>query len=95
MKKLLLVEDDQNLGQTLSERLEKEGYKVCWATNQAEAQHAINSQTFDLVILDVGLPDGSGFDFAQEIRSQYPIPFIFVTAESSAESRLQGYELGA
>ncbi|MCB0384063.1 MAG: response regulator transcription factor [Bdellovibrionales bacterium] len=95
MKNLLLVEDDQSLGQTLTERLEKEGFKVFWGENLADARAALDSQPFDLVILDVGLPDGSGFDFARDMRGEQPIPFIFVTAESSAESRLEGYELGA
>lgn len=95
MKSLLLVEDDLNLGQTLTERLEGEGFRLFWAENLVDARAALEAQPFDLVILDIGLPDGSGFDFAREIRNQHPIPFLFVTAQASAESRLEGYELGA
>lgn len=95
MKNLLLIEDDKSLGTTLSERLVKEGLNVKWVRelNQARVQFAQGK--FDLVVLDVGLPDGSGFDFAREIRQTSVVPLIFVTAQNSAEDRLHGYEIGA
>src|SRR5689334_221910 len=95
MKHLLLVEDDSSLGATLQERLEKEGYSVDWATTQNEAISFLKSRAPDLVILDVGLPDGSGFDLAKKIKSESLVPFIFVTAMTNAEYRLEGYEIGA
>ncbi len=95
MKTLLLIEDDKSLGETLSERLTKDGLEVIWARDLTEARMHFVKKKFDLVILDVGLPDGSGFDFAKEIRNKSGVPFIFVTAQSSAEDRLLGYELGA
>ena len=93
-KKILLVEDDQTLALTLRERLEKESYRVKLCHSIAEARSA-HEQKYDLVVLDVGLPDGSGFQFAQEVKKRSTTPFIFVTAQSDAEARLQGYELGA
>ncbi|MCB0361999.1 MAG: response regulator transcription factor [Bdellovibrionales bacterium] len=95
MKRLLLIEDDQTLGQTLEERLMEEGYFVQWAENLIDARKAISQHVFHLIILDVGLPDGTGFEFAREIKQFHPCPFIFVTAQNSAESRLEGYEAGA
>lgn len=95
MKKLLLVEDDESLGATLQERLQKEGYAVEWARSLREARAKTESTTFGLVILDVGLPDGTGTEFAKELRKRTPTPFIFVTARNSAEDRLEGYEIGA
>jgi two-component system, OmpR family, phosphate regulon response regulator PhoB len=95
MKQLLLVEDDLTLGITLKERLEKEGYAVLWSKTLTAATEDFQSKPIDLVILDVGLPDGSGFDFAQKIRKSSATPFIFVTAQASAPHRLQGFELGA
>jgi DNA-binding response OmpR family regulator len=68
--KLLLVEDDLTLGETLKERLEKENYLVTWATSKAEALSSLAEKAFDLILLDVGLPDGSGFDLARTVRSQ-------------------------
>lgn len=92
-KKLLLVEDDPTLGLTLKERLTSEGYSVRWAATAGEARAAFGEGGWDLVIFDVGLPDGSGFELAQEGRVQ--APFLFVTALSDAEHRLRGFELGA
>ncbi len=95
MTKLLLVEDDILLGETLMERLAKEGYAVDWAQTQAEGEKALAAGSFDLVLLDVGLPDGSGFDLARKIRSSKEVPIVFMTAMNTAEHRLEGYEIGA
>jgi two-component system phosphate regulon response regulator PhoB len=95
VKHLLLVEDDRSLGATLHERLVKEGYTVRWVETQAAAQQALAQGWWDLVILDVGLPDGSGFDLARQIKAQSILPIVFITAWSSAEKRLEGFEIGA
>jgi len=92
---LLLLEDDKSLGATLKERLESQGYRATWARTLAEAQKHVARQNYDLLILDVGLPDGSGFDFARRVRLASNSPFIFLTAMDSPEHRLSGYELGA
>lgn len=98
MRKILLVEDDISLGETLFERLKKE-YDVVWAQNFSQAWTAFSkSKDFDLAILDVGLPDGNGFDLAQKMKEQKtvtPVLFLFLTAQADAESRLRGFELGA
>lgn len=96
MTRILLVEDDSSLGETLRDRLKRESFDVHWAKTVFDAQALIRANDFDLVVLDVGLPDGSGFEFASEIRRrENPPPFLFVTAQNSAEDRLKGYELGA
>ncbi len=95
MKQLLLVEDDASLGATLQERLAREGYGVRWVKTLADAQAALAESWWDLVILDVGLPDGSGFDLARQIKSKTLLPIVFTTAWSSAEKRLEGFEIGA
>ena len=95
MPALLLVEDDASLGATLQERLAKEAYDVDWAQTKLQAQSFFDDSKYDLVILDVGLPDGTGFELSEHIKKQSNVPFIFVTAMGSAEYRLKGYELGA
>jgi len=97
MKKIFLLEDDESLGEILSERLKKESLHVLWSKSIAEAIKNIQSDThWDLALLDVGLPDGSGFDFAETLQKyNFEIPFMFLTAQSDAENRLKGYELGA
>lgn len=98
--KILLVEDDQSLGETLFEvlskkNLEREAYLVHWCQTIAQAKKEFQEHSFDLMILDVGLPDGSGFDFAKETRKIKMVPLIFMTALNTAENRLEGYEIGA
>jgi len=94
MRKILFLEDNSSLGATLHERLKKEGYESTWVQTLSDARQAFGPG-YDLVILDVGLPDGSGFEFAKELRIQSAVPFLFVTARGSPEDRLNGYELGA
>jgi DNA-binding response OmpR family regulator len=91
--RLLLLEDDASLGEAISERLIKEGFQVDWAETLFAARELIETAGFDLLILDVGLPDGSGFELAEELQGRFPV--IFLTALNSAENRLRGYELGA
>lgn len=95
MTRILLVEDDESLGSTLVERLTVEGYEVQWAQTCLEGRGAFKGGRFDLVILDVGLPDGSGFTLGREIKEASLTPLIFLTAMNSAEYRLEGFELGA
>ena len=95
MIKILLTEDDLSLGETLRERLIKEGYDVTWVETQADAERTFGEKPFDLVLLDVGLPDGSGFDLARTIRKSSSVPLVFMTAMNTAEHRLEGYEIGA
>lgn len=95
MTKILLVEDDESLGQTLSEQLETEGYQVTWCSTYQKALENIKATAFDIFVLDVTLPDGSGFDLALELRKVSQAPFLFLTAMSEAENRLHGFELGA
>ncbi|MDX1582347.1 MAG: response regulator transcription factor [Thermoanaerobaculia bacterium] len=95
MSRVLLVEDDRSLGTTLTERLRKEGFETEWATTLDEGIRAFDNGGWDVVILDVGLPDGSGFDLARRIKSVSSTPIMFMTAMSSAENRLEGFEIGA
>lgn len=94
MKTILLVEDDRSLGEILSERLRKEGYGLTWIREAREFSNHSPEQ-FDLVILDINLPDGSGLDLAKEIRKKSETPFLFMTALADPQTRLQGFELGA
>lgn len=95
MPRILLVEDDASLGRTLSERLQKETLDVEWAQTIADARRKVRRGEWDLAILDVKLPDGSGFSLAREIRKETSIPIMFMTALNSAENRLEGFEIGA
>lgn len=94
-ERVLLVEDDPSLGRTLAERLEKERLSVEWVQTIADANARLRASDWDLAILDVKLPDGSGFTLAREIRRSTTVPIMFMTALNSAENRLEGFEIGA
>ena len=95
MSRVLLLEDDASLGQTLAERLEKDGHVVAWARTVRDARDRFAAGVWDLAVVDVMLPDGSGFGFAREVRGQSAVPIMFMTALNSAENRLEGFEIGA
>jgi len=95
IKKLFLLEDNESLGQSLKERLAQEGYEVTWARSLEEGRALFQGLATDLAICDVSLPDGSGFDFARTVIQPHRTPIVFLSAFSSAEYRLEGYELGA
>lgn len=94
MKKILIVEDDKTLGDVLQRELSKE-YSVSLARTKSEALTKIKSDRFDLLILDLGLPDGSGFDIAESFSSPVKPQFLFLTAQNEPETRLRGFEAGA
>jgi DNA-binding response OmpR family regulator len=95
MGRILLVEDEPSLGRTLCERLQRENYEVTWAQTVAAAEAALEADRWDLAILDVKLPDGSGFGLARQIKRTSLTPVMFMTALNSAENRLEGFEIGA
>jgi DNA-binding response OmpR family regulator len=94
--RVVVVEDEENLAQMLCERLVVEGYEVRHAATGVAAEAALRAVAPDLVLLDVGLPDISGFDLAPRLRRIRPgAAFLFLTAYSSPEDRVRGLELGA
>lgn len=94
-RRVLLAEDDSSLGNNLVERLGKENFEVEWCKTCAEARKVIQEGRYDLAVLDLGLPDGTGLDLAKEIKARGPQPILIMTAMNSAENRLEAYELGS
>ncbi|MEK6579977.1 MAG: response regulator transcription factor [Bdellovibrionota bacterium] len=94
--KILLVEDEKNVGSTLTERLNRENYEVTWSQTKEDALLQLSQRKFNLFLLDIGLPDGSGFDVAKECRKTQPsAAVVFLTAFTSPDDRVHGLELGA
>ncbi len=94
--KILLAEDDLNLGVLLVDYLETEGFEVKLCKDGELALNAFLSNTYDLCLLDVMLPKMDGFTLAKGVRAQNKkIPVIFITAKSLKEDKLKGYDLGA
>ena len=93
--RILIVEDDATLGSGLGRILQSEGYAVDLMARGEQAVQAAQRERFDLVILDVGLPDASGFEIFKRIRASSEVPVVFLTARSDEIDRVVGLELGA
>ena len=92
---ILVVEDEPPIAETIVYALQTEGFLPVWKTTGREALVALGRQPVALVVLDVGLPDMSGFDVCREIQRQGFTPVIFLTARSSEVDKIVGLELGA
>ncbi len=92
---ILLVEDDRSIAENLVAFLGVEGVSVRHAACIAEATNRLSEETYELILLDVSLPDGNGFAFCREIREEYRVPVIFLTASGDEYSVVTGLELGA
>ncbi|QHE77237.1 two-component system response regulator CreB [Hydrogenophaga sp. PBL-H3] len=94
-KRILLLEDEQAIADTLLYALQSEGFEVQHVRLATHALEAFRSQPPDLAILDVGVPDGSGFDVCRAIRKTSEMPIVFLTARHEEIDRVLGLELGA
>lgn len=94
MKKILLVEDDLSLISGLSFAIKKQGYLVDVARTRSEKDRMWAEGKYDLVILDVSLPDGSGFDICRDIRQTSKVPVMFLTAADDETDIIMGLDIG-
>lgn len=90
---ILIVEDDPGISRGLKITLEKEGYSVLQAFNASEAL-ILAAKKPSLVLLDINLPDSSGFELCRKFRAEHRFPLIFLTARSGEMDQLRGYSLG-
>lgn len=95
MSKILVVEDDYYLRKNICALLEGENYSIITASNVTEAKMNINQGGIDLYLLDVMLPDGSGYEICSYIRQQFEVPIIMLSAKDDEESVVKGLDLGA
>ncbi|MGQ3117482.1 MAG: two-component system response regulator CreB [Hydrogenophaga sp.] len=94
-KRILLLEDEQAIADTLLYALQSEGFEVRHVGLAREALSAFEEAPPDLAILDVGVPDGNGFDVCRAIRKTSELPIVFLTARHEEIDRVLGLELGA
>lgn len=93
---ILLVEDEKNLGPTLQEYLEGKGHQCLLAKNAQSAKELFKKIRPSIVLLDIGLPDGSGLDLAKDWRSQRKdFVLLFLSAQNDPDTKLMGLEIGA
>jgi two-component system, OmpR family, response regulator RegX3 len=90
-----MVEDEESITEPLAEALDREGFETSVAGTVADALASARSAPPDLVLLDVMLPDGSGYDVCRELRRDSEVPIIMLTARGEETDRVVGLELGA
>ena len=94
--RLLLVEDDRALGQGIRVALGAEGYTLDWLQDGVAALHALRTESFDLLLLDLGLPRLDGLDLLQQLRAeQHDLPVLILTARDALPERIAGLNAGA
>lgn len=93
--RVLLVEDDEAITMGLSYSLEKEGYEVVTAKNATEARSVWTTGKYDICVLDINLPDGSGYVICRYIKQSEDVPVIFLTAVDAEVNVVMGLEMGA
>lgn len=94
--RLLLVEDDTLIGETLLETLRDRAYATDWVKDGALADNALRNHSYDLVILDLGLPKRSGMDVLRDLRSRRDsVPVLILTARDATDDRVRGLNEGA
>ena len=94
MSRILLLEDDLSLINGLSFAFQKQGYETDIARTVAEAEQFRQQGSYDLLVLDVSLPDGSGFDFCRRVRQDSKVPILFLTASDEETSIIMGLDMG-
>lgn len=95
MTRLLLIEDDKGIVDTLTDFLTAEGYSVKSVSGQSAALKLLETEKFELILLDISLSDGNGFAVCSAVKSEYNVPVIFLTASSDEYSTIAGFEVGA
>jgi len=94
--RILLVEDDVALGEGIRTALKPEGYTVDWLQDGASALHALSCESFDLCLLDLGLPRMDGLEVLKQLRAAAnPLPVLVVTARDATGERIAGLDAGA
>ena len=93
--RILLIDDDRELAQLVSDLLAMNGFDVAVATDAQDAREKLSKSAYDLLISDVMMPGGSGLDFCRDVRSRSKVPIIMLTALSGLVDRVIGLELGA
>ena len=94
-QKIIIIEDEPAVAENILYALETDVFDPQWCSTVGDGRKALEEKAFDLLILDVGLPDMSGFEFCKELRKTSKMPVIFLTARAEEVDRVVGLEIGA
>jgi len=95
INKILVIEDEPGIADNITYALSTDGYEPIWCSTGERGLDRLRNDTIALVVLDVGLPDCNGFDLCKQIRREFSIPIIFLTARADEIDRVVGLEIGA
>lgn len=93
-RQILIIDDDEDLSFIISEMLESYGYQVTCAPDSQKAFELLSGNTYHLILLDINLPDTTGFELCREMRRISTVPVIFASARSSETDRITGFDIG-
>lgn len=92
--KILIVDDDQDLSMIIADMLEDQGHEALHVTNLEETYELLEREKVALILLDINLPDGTGFELCEELRRVSEVPVIFVSARTSEDDKIIGLDMG-
>lgn len=92
--KILIVDDDKDLSMLIMDMLEDNGYVASNVSTLDEAYERLEKEQFHLILLDINLPDGTGFELCQELRRVSNVPVIFASAKTSEDDKITGLDMG-
>ena len=95
MTDILIIEDNEELGKLISDFLKREGYSVVWEQSAEKGLEMIRKAAFKMLLLDVMLPGMDGYEALQEIRREYKLPVMMMSAKTDEQSKVLGFEVGA
>lgn len=93
-KRILIIDDDMDLSMLIKDMLEDKGYEAYLTGSLDEAYEILQKENFHLILLDINLPDGTGFDFCEELRRISTVPVIFASARTSENDKIIGLDMG-
>lgn len=93
-KQILIIDDDEDLSMIISDMLENYGYRVTCAIDSETAFDLLSDNVFHLILLDINLPDTTGFELCKELRRVSTVPVIFASARTSETDRITGFDIG-
>lgn len=93
-KRILIIDDDKDLSFIIGEMLEEHGYEVTCAYSIEESYEAMEKASFHLILLDINLPDGTGFEYCKELRRVSTVPVLFASARTGEDDRVKGFDIG-
>ncbi len=93
-RKILIIDDDSDLSMIITDMLESKGFEVRCAQSCEEAFDVLSENSFDLLLLDINLPDSDGFEICRRLREVSNVPVIFASARTSETDRITGFDIG-